>query len=141
MLGRVFIIGDTVRPLGASGVSYNADDILVLVDADFSVGQPNGYLFLRRGYRILVPRTRKDQKWLHQMPIADPCALFMMMPWSREELLVSSFVIPLDQFACLQFVGCSWEGMTSLSSDFRKLPVFAGTYLVNVSTRQYLLFV
>ena len=144
MFGRVFIIGDTVRPLGASGVSNNADDILALVDADLTVSQPNDYLFCRSEYRILQissPKKRQDQKWLHQMPIADPCAVFMMKPWSREELLVSSFVIPLDQFACLQFVGCSWEGMTLLSSDFRKLPVFAGTYLVNVSTRQYLLFV
>ena len=47
--------------------------------------------------------------------------------------------IPTDQFACLRFIGCFWKAKTSLSSDFKKLPVFAETYLVNVSQRQNLL--
>ena len=94
MFGRVFIIGDTVRPLGASGVSNNADDILALVDADLTVSQPNDYLFCRSEYRILQissPKKRQDQKWLTKV-VGDLHAMFMMMPWSREEFIIASFV-------------------------------------------------
>lgn len=45
--------------------------------------------------------------------------------------------ISLDWFPCLQFIGYSWKKPTSLSSAFRKLPLFVGTYLVRVSKRQH----
>jgi hypothetical protein len=90
----VFVIGNTVRPLGASGVSDDADDVLTLVDADGTVCQPNNYLFRHKEYRILLtssPKENKDRRWLTQR-VGDLHAMFMMKPWSREELVVASFV-------------------------------------------------
>ena len=59
----VFIIGDTVRPLGAPGVvSFNVDDFLALVDADLAICQPDKYLLQNMEYRILLtspPGTSK----------------------------------------------------------------------------------
>ena len=85
--GTVFIIGDTVRPLDALGVSDDADD----------TGRPNNHLFRHGRYRILVtssPKKNKDhRRWLTQR-IGDQHAMFMMEPWSREELVVASFVHP-----------------------------------------------
>ncbi|KIL65077.1 hypothetical protein M378DRAFT_162321, partial [Amanita muscaria Koide BX008] len=70
MDGLVFIIGKTVRPLGASGVSDDADDVLALVDADDTI------------YR----------RWLTQR-VGDLHGMFMMKPWSREELVVASLFL------------------------------------------------
>ena len=91
--GKVFIIGNTVRPLGKPGVPVDADDVLVLVDADNTVCQPNDYFFDHGKYRILLvspPSKKEDQRWLKQF--VGLHALFMMNPWSREELVVASFV-------------------------------------------------
>jgi hypothetical protein len=88
----VFIIGNTVRPLDAPGVSDNADDVLTLVDADDTV-RPINYLFRHKEYRILLtspPIMNEDQRWLIQR-VGDLYGMFMMKPWSREEL-VASFV-------------------------------------------------
>ena len=85
MDGMVFIIGNTVRPLGAPRVSDNADD---------TVCQPNNYLFRDKEYRILLtssPKKNEDRRWPTQR-VGDLHAVFMMKPWSREELLVASFV-------------------------------------------------
>ena len=65
----------------------------------------------------------------------------MMKPWSREVLVVASFVhstIWSIRLLNTIYIGCSCIAMASLSSDFRKLPIFSGTYLVNVSMRHYL---
>jgi hypothetical protein len=81
----VFIIGNTVRPLDVLGVSDNADDDTV---------QPNNYLFRHKEYRILLtspPIRNEDQRWLIQR-VGDLYGMFMMKPWSREELVVASFV-------------------------------------------------
>lgn len=91
MYGRVFMIGTTVRPLGRQGVYGDADDVLALVDADI-VCQPNEHLFDGK-YRILLtssPRKREDRRWLKQL--VGPNAMFMADPWSREELIITSFV-------------------------------------------------
>ena len=92
--GTVFIIGDTVRPLGALKVSDDADDVLTLVDAD-DTGRPNNDLFRHDEYRILVtssPKKNKDhRRWLTQR-IGDQHAMFMTEPWSREELVVATCV-------------------------------------------------
>ena len=93
VFGNVFIIGDTVLPEGvAPGVSDDADDVLALVDADDKVYRPNEYLFLHDEYRILLtssPKKRKDRRWLTQR-VQDQRAMFIMEPWSREELVASS---------------------------------------------------
>ena len=84
MDGMVFTIGNTVRPLGAPGVSDDADDI---------VCRPNNHLFRHKEYRILLtssPKKIEDRKWLTQR--VGLHAMFMMKPWSREELVVASFV-------------------------------------------------
>ena len=91
--GNVFIIGNTVLPM-ALGVSGDADDVLTLVDADDRVCQPNQHIFRHDEYRILVtssPTKNEDRRWLTQR-IMDQYAMFMMEPWSREELVVVSFV-------------------------------------------------
>ncbi|KAF8330494.1 hypothetical protein F5887DRAFT_1000167 [Amanita rubescens] len=94
--GKVFIIGNTVLPEGmAPGVSADADDVLALVDADDKVYQPNEYLFCHDEYRILLtssPKKRKDRRWLTQR-VNDQHAMFMMEPWSREELVVASLFL------------------------------------------------
>ena len=89
----VFIIGNTVRPESAPGASDDADDVLALVDAGNKVYQPNDCLFDHDEYRILVtssPKKKQDRSWLIQI-VGDVHAMFMMKPWSREEL-VASFV-------------------------------------------------
>ena len=93
MDGMVFTIGNTVRPLGAPGVSDDADDVLTLIDADDIVCRPNNHLFRHKEYRILLtssPKKIEDRKWLTQR--VGLHAMFMMKPWSREELVVASFV-------------------------------------------------
>ena len=93
--GDVFIIGDTVLPaLVARRVLDDADDVLALVDADDKVYHPNEYLFLHDEHRILLtssPKKREDRRWLIQR-VKDKRAMFIMEPWSREELVVASFV-------------------------------------------------
>ena len=91
--GKVFIISDTVRRLGTSGVPLGADDVLTLVDAGNKVCEPNEELFLHGECRILLtssPKNNDLRKWLKQFVWED--AIFMMKPWSREELVVASFV-------------------------------------------------
>jgi hypothetical protein len=96
MDGMVFIICNTVRPLpvaGASGVPDDADDVLTLVDADDTACRPDNYLFRHKEYRILLtcpPKKNEDRRWLTQR--VGLHAMFMMNPWSREELVVASFV-------------------------------------------------
>lgn len=92
--GKVFIIGNTLHLLGAPGASIDADDVLTLVDADNAVCQPDGYFFDHEKYRILLvspPRKREEQRWLKQF--VGPDAMFMMDPWSREELFVASLLL------------------------------------------------
>ena len=91
--GKVFIIGNTVRPLGTPGVPVGADDVLVLVDADNKDCQPNNYLLDRKEYRILLtssPKKKEDRIWLKQRVGGN--ARFIMDLWSREELVVASLV-------------------------------------------------
>ncbi|KIL60447.1 hypothetical protein M378DRAFT_168196, partial [Amanita muscaria Koide BX008] len=95
MDGMVFIIGNTVRPLGAPGVSDDADDVLTLVDADDTVCRPDKHLFRHKQYRILLtssPKKNEDRKWLTQR-VGDSQGMFMMMPWSREEFVVASLFL------------------------------------------------
>ena len=89
----VFIVGDTISPLGAQEVFKDADDVLTLVDADNTVCQPHDLLFRHAKCRILLtssPKKNQDRKWLTQIVGQD--AMFMMNLWSREELVVASFV-------------------------------------------------
>ena len=91
--GMVFIIGNTVRPLGAPGASDDAEDVLTLVDAGDKVCRPDNSLFHHKGYRILVtssPKMKEERRWLKQR--VGLHAMYMMKPWSREELVVASFV-------------------------------------------------
>jgi len=93
--GTVFTVGNTVRRLGTPGVSVDADDVLALVDADNAVSQPNKHLFDNGEYRILLtssPKKKDDRRWLKQL--VGPHSMFIMEPWSREELVVTSFVHP-----------------------------------------------
>lgn len=96
MEGRVFIIDNTVYPVGTLAVSKDVrDDVLTLVDADGKSCQPDSDLFRDYKHRILLtssPRRRKDRRWLKQR--VDEHAMFMMEPWSREEFVVASFVYP-----------------------------------------------
>ncbi|KAM6499266.1 hypothetical protein JOM56_004774 [Amanita muscaria] len=95
MDGMVFIIGNTVRPLGAPGVSDDADDVLTLVDADDTVCRPDKRLFRHKQYRILLtssPKKNEDRRWLTQR-VGDSQGMFMMMPWSREEFVVASLFL------------------------------------------------
>ena len=71
------------------------DDILSLVDADGESCVPNGYLFDAPNLQILLmslPGNRRDRKWLTQNIVDSTTATFVMEPWSREELVVASFV-------------------------------------------------
>ena len=82
-----------MRRLGTSGVPLGADDVLTLVDAGNKVCEPNEALFLHGECRILLtssPKNNDLRKWLKQF-VGDH-ATFMMKPWSREELVVASFV-------------------------------------------------
>lgn len=92
--GKVFIIGNTLHLLGTPGASIDADDVLTLVDADNAACQPDDYFFDHEKYRILLvspPRKREEQRWLKQF--VGPDAMFMMDPWSREELFVASLLL------------------------------------------------
>jgi hypothetical protein len=95
MQGEVFFIGDTVRPpKGTPAASEDVDDVLTLVDADGASCQPNRYLFSDYKHRILLassPRGGDDRKWLTQI-VQDLDAVFVMEPWSREEIVVAPFV-------------------------------------------------
>ena len=93
MKGDVFVIDDTVRQHKRTS-NIPRDDVLTLVDAEGAFCQPNLYLFNASNLRILLtspPRNRKDRKWLTQF-VGETGAVFVMEPWSREELLVASFV-------------------------------------------------
>ena len=94
--GGVFLISDKV-PHKVVSVVLPQDDVLVLVDADGTKRtsyMPNQFLLDTANLRVLLissPRSRNDRKWLTQ-DVRDAHAVFVSKPWSREELLVTSFV-------------------------------------------------
>jgi len=92
--GAVFLITAEVLPMKGQ-VVVPGDDILSLVDADGESCIPNGDLFDAPNLRILLmspPGNRRDRKWLTQNVMDSTTATFVMEPWSREELVVASFV-------------------------------------------------
>ena len=96
MFGKVFIIDrNGVRaPWDAPAVSYDADNVLTLVDADVDCYLPSEYLLNNFKHQILVtssPKRREDRKWLKQFGHHHN-AVFAMEPWSRKEFVVASFV-------------------------------------------------
>ncbi|KAF8227336.1 hypothetical protein L208DRAFT_308386 [Tricholoma matsutake] len=92
MQGEVFVIDDTVHPPKDTLVALeDVDDVLTLVDADGASCQPNRYLFRDYKHRILLtssPIGRADQRWLTQI-VQDLDVVFVMEPWSREEIVVA----------------------------------------------------
>ena len=93
MEGQVFFIHDTVRHL-TPNMSVPGDDVLALIDADDETREPDGDLFDTGNFRVLLtssPRGRKDRRWLTQM-VRNTNAVYVMKPWSWEEMLVTSFV-------------------------------------------------
>jgi hypothetical protein len=95
MQGQVFVVDDTVHPAKSTLAALeDVDDVLTLIDADGASCQPNQYLLSDYKYRILLtssPRGSDDRKWLTQI-VQDLDAVFVMEPWSREEIVVASFV-------------------------------------------------
>ena len=91
--GAVFSINDTVRHLKPN-MSVPGDDVLTLIDADGESRKPARGLFNTGNIRVLLtssPRGREDRKWLTQR-VGDTHAVYVMKPWSWEEILVTSFV-------------------------------------------------
>jgi len=91
--GAIFFIGDEVRH-EKGRVVVPGDDVLTLVDADGKSCIPNQFLLDATNLRVLLissPRSRDDRKWLTQ-DVKETEAVFVAEPWSREELLVTSFV-------------------------------------------------
>ncbi|KIM91762.1 hypothetical protein PILCRDRAFT_138705 [Piloderma croceum F 1598] len=94
MAGELFLINDAVRHITSRG-KIPQEDILALVDADGEVGEPRSALFDTSNLRVLLvssPKGREDRRWLTQS-VGDIDAVFVMMPWSREEFLVASLFI------------------------------------------------
>ena len=83
-------------------------DVLTLVDADLQICTPHYSLLEAGNLRILLttpPNTYKDRKWLTQF-VRETGAAFVMEPWSREELLIASFVYSGRLIRLLiQFIG------------------------------------
>jgi hypothetical protein len=119
--GKVYIIDDKVRREKGK-VDVPGDDVLTLVDADGSFCIPDPYLLDAVNLRILLassPRNRKDRSWLEQS-IRDVSAVFVMEPWTRRELLVTSFVHSAQLIRPLILVIVySSRAVTSRSRDFR----------------------
>jgi hypothetical protein len=93
MRGKFFVVNDKVRHVNGR-VAVPGDDVLTLVDADGKFCVPDQYLLDAANLRILLtssPTSRDDRKWLTQS-VRDSDAAFVMEPWSKEELLVTSFV-------------------------------------------------
>jgi hypothetical protein len=91
--GRVFIINDEMLHQKEK-VVVPGDNVLALVNADGDSGVPKRNLFLTSNIRILLtllPRDRKDRKWLTQI-IRDRAAAFVIELWSWEELVVVWFM-------------------------------------------------
>jgi hypothetical protein len=107
--GAVFFISDEV--LHEKGrVVVPGDDVLALVDADGECCIPNQFLLDAANLRVLLissPRSRDDRKWLTQ-DVRETQAVFVAEPWSREELLVTSFVYSAQLIRLLiHSTGCS----------------------------------
>lgn len=93
MKGQVFLIGDEVSRKD-DVVNIPRGEFLTLVDADDEFCKPDPYLLDFINFRVLLtspPRSRTDRKWLTQY-VKDSSAVYIMEPWSREELLLTSFV-------------------------------------------------
>jgi hypothetical protein len=93
LTGIVFLVNDEVRRQKGT-VDIPGVDVLTLVDADGVNCTPHQSLFEADNLRILLtspPRAHKDRKWLTQS-VHETGAAFVMEPWSREELLMTSFV-------------------------------------------------
>ncbi|KAF8237890.1 hypothetical protein L208DRAFT_1388533, partial [Tricholoma matsutake] len=95
MQGEVFVIDDTMHlPKYTPAALEDIDDVLTLVNADGASCQPNRYLFRDYKYRILLTsslRGSDDRRWLTQI-VQDLDAVFVMEPWSQEEIVVASFM-------------------------------------------------
>ncbi|KIL59458.1 hypothetical protein M378DRAFT_111046, partial [Amanita muscaria Koide BX008] len=98
MNGKVFIINDTVRERKRTPY-IPGDEVLTLVDAHGASCQPDPSLFDACNLRILQtspPRNIRKRRWLTQS-VGETGAVFVMEPWSREELLVASlFLASID---------------------------------------------
>ena len=93
MDGKVFIIDDAGVNLAKEVRAVSGDEVLTLVDADAKCCEPEGYLLRNSKHRILLtssPRSRRDRSWLKQFANAN--AVFTMEPWSRQEIVVATFV-------------------------------------------------
>ena len=93
MAGKVFLVNDDVHRQKGT-VDIPGVDVLTLVDADGVNCTPHQSLLDAGNLRILLtssPKAHKDRKWLTQS-IGETGAAFVMEPWSREELLMTSFV-------------------------------------------------
>ena len=93
MHGKVFIINDAGINTSEETWTVSDDEVLTLVDAGDKVCRPDNSLFHHKGYRILVtssPKMKEERRWLKQR--VGLHAMYMMKPWSREELVVASFV-------------------------------------------------
>ena len=91
--GSVFLVNDDVRPRRGT-VHVPGVDVLTLVDADLENCTPHHSLLDVGNLRIWLtspPPPRKDRRWLTQF-VYEKGAAFVMEPWSREELLIASFV-------------------------------------------------
>jgi hypothetical protein len=97
MSGQVSYINNEVQNQFTT-MAIPGQDVLALVDADNLVCVPHTRLF-KPNIRVLLissPMTRPDRRWLTQY-VGDSDAVFIVKPWSQENLVVAMFVcIPLN---------------------------------------------
>jgi hypothetical protein len=109
MGGKIFLVNDDVRRQKDIVDIPGDGEVLALVDADGQNCIPDQSLLDAGKLRILLtssPRTSKDRKWLVQS-VGDSLAAYVMEPWSREELLIATFVYSGRLIRLLiQFIGC-----------------------------------
>jgi hypothetical protein len=107
--GDVFLASDKVQRQKGR-IVVPGDDVLALVDADGQFSIPHSSILDSPKLRVLLtssPGGREDQRWLTQT-VQDTHATYVMEPWSREELLVTSFVHSARLIRVLtDSIGCS----------------------------------
>src|SRR5687768_3556229 len=105
MTGNVFLINGEVRQENGN-MDVPGEDVLALVDADGkSCTTPDQRILDTPNLRVFLtssPRSREDRKWLTQS-VQDSVAAFITEPWSRDELLVTSFVHSAGEIGPLIF--------------------------------------